>query len=86
MENFRIIFKRFTFVGKNPSSETQWQLVGWKGFSWANVLPQKCSKLSPPKMPSTRLAAPGSSRMGNVGQQTAHFTSRGAGISLMKKW
>ena len=47
-----------------PSSDIQGQLVGTTGFSWAKGYNKSsCCKLSSMKIPSSRLAAPGSPRM-----------------------
>ena len=48
----------------STSSETQGHLVGTTGFSRAKVYNRSCCKLSPVKIPSSRLGAPGSPRMG----------------------
>ena len=58
---FRGMYQTYRITRLYPSSETQGQLVGTKEFSWAKVYCN--SKLSPTKIPSSRLAAPGSPRM-----------------------
>ena len=60
------LYRQYTVpICINSSSETQGQLVGWKGFSWGEILLQErsCSKLWPVEIPSTRLVDPESPRM-----------------------